>query len=193
MVPKRTNASRMPSTNPKSPMRLTMKAFLPASEADVFWNQKPMSRYEQRPTPSQPTNITRKFEPRTSTSMNEANRFRYEKYRAYSLSASSCMYAVEYTWMSDPIPVTTRIITADSGSSRNASATEKSPEVSHVNARWTRTRLSGSIPTSLTTAATEMANDISMAPHAIAPAALLLRRRPKLAFSTKPMSGRSGI
>src|SRR5215510_1042064 len=152
-----------------------------------------MSRYEQRPTPSQPTNITRNDDPRTSTSMNEANRFRYEKYRAYSLSVSSCMYAVEYTWMSDPMPVTTRIITADRGSSRNASGTEKVPDVNHVNARWTRTRLSGSIPTSLTTAATEMANDISIAPQAIAPDAPLLRRRLKLAFSTKPTSGRSGI
>ena len=38
--------------------RLTMNAFLPASAADFFWYQKPISRYEQRPTPSQPTNIT---------------------------------------------------------------------------------------------------------------------------------------
>jgi hypothetical protein len=53
-----------------------MNAFLPASEADFFLNQKPMSRYEQRPTPSQPTNITGKFDPRTSTSMKAANRFR---------------------------------------------------------------------------------------------------------------------
>ena len=37
------------ATNAKSPMRLTMKAFLPASDADFFVYQKPMSRYEQRP------------------------------------------------------------------------------------------------------------------------------------------------
>jgi hypothetical protein len=90
-VPKVTKISSIPRMKPKSPMRLTMNAFLPASEADCFLNQKPMSRYEQRPTPSQPTNITGKFAPSTSTSMNEANRFRYEKYRAYSLSVSSCM------------------------------------------------------------------------------------------------------
>jgi len=60
-------------------MRLTMKAFLPASDADFFWNQKPISSYEHRPTPSQPTNITRKLAPRTSTSMKLANRLRYEK------------------------------------------------------------------------------------------------------------------
>ncbi len=60
-------------------MRLTTKAFLPASLADFFLNQKPMRRYEQRPTPSQPTNISGKLAPSTSTSMNDANRFRYEK------------------------------------------------------------------------------------------------------------------
>ncbi len=64
---------------PKSPIRLTMNAFLPASVADFFSYQKPISRYEHRPTPSQPTNITRKFAPSTSTSMKAAKRFRYEK------------------------------------------------------------------------------------------------------------------
>src|SRR6266850_7781518 len=78
-VPKRVNTSSTPRMNPKSPMRLTMNAFLPASDADFFWYQKPINKYEQRPTPSQPTNITRKFEPRTSSSMNDANRFKYEK------------------------------------------------------------------------------------------------------------------
>ena len=69
----------MPRMKPKSPMRLTMNAFLPASAADGFVNQKPISRYEQSPTPSQPMNITGKLAPSTSTSMNAANRFRYEK------------------------------------------------------------------------------------------------------------------
>ncbi len=68
-----------------------MNAFLPASDADCFVNQNPISRYEQRPTPSQPTNMTGKLAPRTSTSMKAAKRLRYEKYRAYSLSRSSCM------------------------------------------------------------------------------------------------------
>src|SRR4051794_19544827 len=77
--PNRTNASSTPRMNPTSPTRLTMKAFLPAAAADFFWYQKPISRYEHKPTPSQPTNITRKFEPSTSTSMNAANKLRYEK------------------------------------------------------------------------------------------------------------------
>src|SRR5882724_3877071 len=35
-VPKVLKSKNMPSMKPKSPMRLTMKAFLPASEADFF-------------------------------------------------------------------------------------------------------------------------------------------------------------
>jgi hypothetical protein len=76
IVPNRAKTNSTPRTNPQSPIRLTMNAFLPASDADCFWNQKPISRYEHRPTPSQPTNMIRKFAPRTSTSMNAANRFR---------------------------------------------------------------------------------------------------------------------
>jgi hypothetical protein len=78
-APGRLQTTNMPSRNPKSPMRLTTKAFFPASDADGLVNQNPMSRYEQRPTPSQPTNITGKLAPSTSTSMKPANRLRYEK------------------------------------------------------------------------------------------------------------------
>ncbi len=62
--------------NPQSPMRLVMNAFLPASAALFFWYQKPISRYEQSPTPSQPTNMTSALLPSTSTSMKKQNRFR---------------------------------------------------------------------------------------------------------------------
>ena len=34
----------MPMVNPKSPMRVVIKAFLPALIADCFRNQKPTSR-----------------------------------------------------------------------------------------------------------------------------------------------------
>ena len=47
------------SVKPKSPTRLTMKAFLPAWLALFLRNQKLISRYEQRPTPSQPRNSSR--------------------------------------------------------------------------------------------------------------------------------------
>ena len=43
-VPKAANSPAMPSRNPASPMRLTMNAFLPASDALCLWNQKPISR-----------------------------------------------------------------------------------------------------------------------------------------------------
>ncbi len=78
-VPKIRKTSSIPRRNPKSPIRFTMNAFLPASAADRFRNQNPISRYEQSPTPSQPTNSTGKVDPSTSTSMNAAKRFRYEK------------------------------------------------------------------------------------------------------------------
>jgi hypothetical protein len=43
---------------PASPIRLTMKAFLPASAFSLSENQYPIRRYEQSPTPSHPTNIS---------------------------------------------------------------------------------------------------------------------------------------
>ena len=57
-LPKVVKIRNIPSRKPASPIRFTMKAFLPASLALCFSNQKPMSRYEQRPTPSQPTKST---------------------------------------------------------------------------------------------------------------------------------------
>jgi hypothetical protein len=61
---------------PVSPMRVTMNAFLPASAADFLSNQNEISRYEQRPTPSQPTYMRTKLFARTSVSMKNTNRFR---------------------------------------------------------------------------------------------------------------------
>ena len=58
---------------PKSPTHaLVTKAFLPATAAELRWNQNDTSRYEQRPTPSQPRNVTRKLDPSTSTSIDAA-------------------------------------------------------------------------------------------------------------------------
>ena len=55
-VPNVVKIRNMPSVKPKSPTRLTRKAFLPACEALFLRNQKLISRYEQRPTPSQARN-----------------------------------------------------------------------------------------------------------------------------------------
>ena len=57
-VPKFANMRNIATRKPKSPMRLTMKAFFPASAFALSLNQNPISRYEQSPTPSQPTNMS---------------------------------------------------------------------------------------------------------------------------------------
>ena len=82
-VPAAVNRSSIPRRNPTSPMRLVMNAFRPASAHDIFVvssnirsYQNPISRYEQRPTPSQPTNTTGSDAPRTSVSIIPMNRFR---------------------------------------------------------------------------------------------------------------------
>ena len=43
-VPRVVKSKKIAIANPKSPIRLTIKAFLPASEADFFSNQKPINR-----------------------------------------------------------------------------------------------------------------------------------------------------
>src|SRR5437867_2089471 len=91
------------------------------------------------------------------------------------------------------MPVTTRIITAERGSTRSVKLAVKSPEAIQVNTWFAIARDSGSSPTSRTTAASETANDASSAPHATAPDAALLRRRPTLAFTRKPRNGRRGM
>ncbi len=57
-LPKVTKTRNIPMRKPASPMRFTMKAFLPASAALCRSNQNPIRRYEQRPTPSHPTKST---------------------------------------------------------------------------------------------------------------------------------------
>src|SRR5712692_355140 len=91
------------------------------------------------------------------------------------------------------MPVTTRIITADSGSSRSVNPAVKSPEVIQVNTWLAIARDSGSSETRRITAASATTNDPSMAPQATPPAAALLTRRPTLAFTRKPRKGKSGI
>ncbi len=45
----------MATARPMSPTRLTTNAFFAAVAADGLYCQNPISRYEARPTPSQPT------------------------------------------------------------------------------------------------------------------------------------------
>ena len=76
MVPKVTNISMIASDMPMSPTRLMTNAFLAAAAADGLCCQKPMRRYDARPTPSQPRNTPRKFSASTSMSIAATNRLR---------------------------------------------------------------------------------------------------------------------
>ncbi len=57
--PKVTKNSAMARDSPMSPTRLITNAFLAAAAADGLCCQKPISRYDARPTPSQPRNSPR--------------------------------------------------------------------------------------------------------------------------------------
>ena len=58
---------------PKSPMRLTMNALRPAKVAVGRVYQKPISRYDTTPTPSQPKNSCMKLFDITSISIEKVN------------------------------------------------------------------------------------------------------------------------
>jgi hypothetical protein len=75
------NTRKIPMSIAVSPMRVTMKAFLPASAATFRSYQNAISRYEQSPTPSQPTYISTRLFARTNSSIAATNRFMYAKYR----------------------------------------------------------------------------------------------------------------
>ncbi len=66
----------IPSANPTSPTRLTMNAFLAARAAERLWYQNPISTYEQKPTSSQPANISSQLLASTSSSIENMNRLR---------------------------------------------------------------------------------------------------------------------
>ena len=78
-VPRWAKSKKMPTRKPKSPILLTTKAFLPALAGASRSNQKPMRRYEQSPTPSQPTNMRRKLLANTRVSIMKTKRLRYAK------------------------------------------------------------------------------------------------------------------
>ena len=63
----------MPSKKPKSPTRLTRNAFKLAKVAVGRLNQKPISKYDTKPTASQPKNSWIKLLLITSISMEKVN------------------------------------------------------------------------------------------------------------------------
>src|SRR6478736_2347582 len=91
------------------------------------------------------------------------------------------------------MPVMTRIITADSASSRSARLSEKSPAVIHVNSVWLICRFSGAMALSDSTCITANPNDITMTSVARPPDTDFGNRFPRKALTRKPPNGRSGI
>src|SRR4051794_21658899 len=76
VLPKVTKISALPRDRPMSPTRLITKAFFAAAAADGLYCQNPISRYDARPTPSQPRNTPTKSDDRTSISIEATNRLR---------------------------------------------------------------------------------------------------------------------
>jgi len=75
-VPVSTQMAMIPRAKPTSPTRLTRNAFLLARAAEFLRYQKPMRRYEQRPTSSQATKTVSQLSARTSRSIENMNRLR---------------------------------------------------------------------------------------------------------------------
>ena len=76
MDPRAARQAKIATMKPQSPMRLVTKAFLPAEAFSGSVNQKLMRKYEQAPTPSQPRKVSSRLSPRTSISIEKANRLR---------------------------------------------------------------------------------------------------------------------
>ena len=64
--------------------------------------------------------------------------------------------------MSDPMPVMTRIISAESGSSRNVRSSRKSPDLIHVNTVWLISRLADGSAANPITCVTDTAKAASI-------------------------------
>src|SRR5580765_2230344 len=97
--------------------------------------------------------------------------------------------------MSVPMPVMTRIITAASGSRRSSNGMFSRPETIHeyTTSLIERTPPTGSRWSKRQTAAADQPNESAIAPTATAAETVLDRRRPNVALTTNPASGRSGI
>nr|BFF02495.1 hypothetical protein GCM10020241_41700 [Streptoalloteichus tenebrarius] len=76
VVPRVRNIMKIAMARPTSPTRFITNAFLAAVAASGRWCQNAISRYEARPTPSQPRYSVTKLFPRTSTSIAATNRLR---------------------------------------------------------------------------------------------------------------------
>ncbi len=71
----------MPIRKPTSPMRVVMNAFLAASAAERLSHQNPISRKEQKPTPSQAAYMSSRLSARTRVSIEATKRHITVKYQ----------------------------------------------------------------------------------------------------------------
>src|SRR6266496_4023485 len=94
--------------------------------------------------------------------------------------------------MRKPTPVTTRIMTAESGSSRNSALATKSPAAIQVNRFWTTCLCSGFSWIRLTTDPAATRNETPTDPHATREMTGLGRRLPSRPFIAEPKSGSAG-
>src|SRR4029077_1455721 len=74
--PKIKKTANIPKEKPKSPTRLTRNALIAAALAEGRSYQKPTSRYDIKPTPSQPKNSCTKLSDVTKASMKKVNRLK---------------------------------------------------------------------------------------------------------------------
>ena len=75
-VPKTATSPIRPSAKPTSPTRFVMKAFFAARPGSRFVYQKPINRYEERPTSSHAAKTTSRLFASTSRSIENMKRFR---------------------------------------------------------------------------------------------------------------------
>ena len=87
-VPNVLNIRKIAMSRPVSPTRFMMNAFFAAVAAAGRSLYQAISRYDARPTPSQPKYRTTKLLPSTSSSIAAMNRFMYAKNRRLSGSCS---------------------------------------------------------------------------------------------------------
>ena len=78
IVPKKKNIKKIAIARPKSPILLTINAFIAALLAVSFLYQKPINKYEHKPTPSHPKNSCKKLSETTKASIEKVNSERYD-------------------------------------------------------------------------------------------------------------------
>jgi len=86
--------AQIAKTSPKSPTLFTNIALIADLPACILVNQKLISRYDAKPIPSHPKNITTKLSAVTKISIKNVNKDKYPIKRPWC--GSPLIYSVEY-------------------------------------------------------------------------------------------------